>query len=319
MAWFKKTTSEMEEAVELILSRYSSEHTRKAYRAILEDLSRSSGIRLQHIEKLSRADAMRFLRECGEREGQRGRRIGQDKKVLPATIKRKHLVLKNIFKELGEVGYIPKNPFDFPLAQASSAPQKRPTKPLPFEKVLEICDMPEEGTPKGVRDRAILATLFGNGGRRGELKQILLGNVNKLKNGGMAYHIFKTKGGRSRTKYLPPWAATRLETLIAMRLLNGAADEEPVFIGKHGGAINGSIVYRLFKKYVELAGLDPKEYSPHSARATMATYLEANGASIKEIMEVGGWASSSSAERYIKREFDESNNPAFTIDFSKGA
>lgn len=281
----------------------------------MAELEEFGGLCRETLPSLTRAQAMRFIRHLREKQGQKGRRLGQDTRVCESTVRNKHLILRLIFRELMREGLAPENPFNFPMFAAPQAPQKRPTEPLPFNKVLELVDSPDISKPRGVRDRAILAVLFGNGGRRGELSQILLGHIIELPGGALRYEVLRVKGGAARTKILPPWAAERVKPLIQQRRLAGATDEEPLFVGIHGKPISGETVYSLFKSYLKAAGLNPRLYSPHSARATVATLLDAKKLSTEEIKEVGGWSTSQSVERYVKRRFDEATHPALRVEF----
>ena len=306
------------ELIELILQRYKSEHTQRQYRKLLEELRRFMGWSdLSELSNISRKDAMHFIRHVRALKGQKGRKLGQDEKVCESTVKRKHTILRAIFRELKNNGEVPENPFEFPMIVAERKPEKRPTEAVPFNYVLKICDGPSPFTQKGIQDRAMLAMLFGNGGRRGELTQLRIGHMKPRQDGSLSYDVLRTKGGSLRTKYLPQWASERVLWHIKYREARGATPESWLFVGPSGELISDATVYKRFKYWVEAAGLDPKMYSPHSARATMATLLHGEGLSTREIMEVGGWECPQMVERYVKLNFDEEEHPAKRVDFSK--
>ena len=313
--------TELDELVELFLSRHKSIHTQRAYASIYKELLRY--LRSESYEvlsSLSRAQAMRFVRELRAREGQKGRRFGQPTVVCESTVRRKHVVLKSLCKFLVTEGLLEKNPFDFPMIVAELEPEKRPTESLKPEEVERLLNAPSEHTKEGLRDRAILACLFGSGGRRGEISQICIGHVYDHGQGLCSYDVLSTKGGSLQTRHLPDWAAQRALEYYYLRL-DEAEQHHPLFVRyiqskPQEKPLRGQWVLRMFKKHCANVGLDPKKYSPHSARATVVTLLRNQGMDDYSIMQVTGHKSRVVLDRYDKR-FREKNteHPALKISY----
>jgi site-specific recombinase XerC len=312
------------EIVELYLQvRLKSEASRKQYSRIVDQLCAALGRERDELYTVSRAEAMRFVRHLRGGQGQRGRALGQSTKVTEGTVRRKHIILKSIFAEMHKQRVIEANPFEFPMVVAGPA-QKRPTQPVPFDMVVPICDMPGKDR-KGRQDRGMLACLFGNGGRRGEIPQLKIGHCMVLQNGALKYDVLHTKGGNMQTKYLPPWASERVTEWITYRKdMEGADGNSFIFTGPNKlSPVSDSTVYRRFKKWIKAAGLNADHYSPHSTRATLVTWMrqarKADGAAYddKEIMAVTGHTCRASLDAYDERVFEGESHPVMHVHYGE--
>lgn len=250
----------------------------------------------------------------------RSKKEGLDSTQSNATIHKKFAALRRIYRVLvaSNVG-IRENPFEADKVPPppKDAGRKRPTEMIDFALVMEVIESPKLDTPKGVRDSAILAVLFGGGLRRSELVSLRVGDVRRTPAGTTFLYLRHTKARRDAEQALPAWAAEKLWNLVAQRKTEGAAEADYVFVGYTGRAgmkathkqMSDTGVYLLFKQYCMAAGAGVF-VTPHSARATAITKLLSDGVSHREVQEFSRHSSIQMVEWYDKRRFDIEKNPA---------
>ena len=138
----------------------------------------------------------------------------------------------------------------------------------------------------GLRDRAILETLYSAGLRVSELVGLNDGDMD------LAQGVVRVrgKGRRERMSPIGSYATAALEAWLAKRRLSpkeasGAA--APVFTNKLGTRLTTRSVGRLLEKYIGQVGLDGRT-SPHTLRHSFATHLLDRGADIRSVQELLG-------------------------------
>jgi len=164
----------------------------------------------------------------------------------------------------------------------------RQDKKLPhFLSVAEtgrLLEAPPAGEPAGLRDRAILETLYSAGLRVSELTGL---NVDDLDLDSATITV-RGKGKRERLALLGAVALQALRAWLAQRdTLTPGKKRPAVFLNQRGGRLTSRSVGRLLEKYVAQAGLDPRT-SPHTLRHSFATHLLDRGADIRGVQELLG-------------------------------
>lgn len=244
-----------------------------------------------------------------------------------ATIHKKFAALRRIYRMLiaSNLG-ITENPFEADKVPPppKEAGRKRPTQMVDFELVMDIIHAPDLETPKGRRDTAILATLFGAGIRRSELVGLRIGDIKKTSNKTTFLYLRHTKAKRDAEQAVPNWAAKHLWSLIEERKKQGAKDGDYLFLGFTGRAgntvshkpISDTGVYLLFKHYCQVVGAGTHA-TPHSARATAITKLLADGIPHRQVQEFSRHASIQMVEWYDKRRFSVDENAGVGLDYGE--
>jgi integrase/recombinase XerD len=166
------------------------------------------------------------------------------------------------------------------------SPRRLPRYLLSLAEIESILNQPDIRTAAGVRDRAILETLYSSGIRRMELVQLGLYDVNP-RSGELA--VRGGKGGKDRIVPLGERAAGWLERYLeeVRPLLIAGAARGSCFLTDFGEAFEKNRLGDLVKGYVEDAGLAVIG-SCHLFRHAMATHMLDNGADIRYIQAILG-------------------------------
>jgi site-specific recombinase XerD len=259
-------------------------------------------------ETATTADVWRFITVQKKRKGFTGRESTSDA-ISWDTIAHKFILLNKFYNHLLLVQKIQRNPFHgVQIPKRSDEPQKRPTQALEAEDVKRILDIPGNLTKKGTRDNAILAAFFGAGLRLSENQKLKMQDYSLTTNGTRYLKLKKTKNRKNANQALPDWAAVYITEHYQIRLTDGAEPTDPLwptYIGEDEqprGEASTSTIQRLFKRYCRLAGLNPKDFSVHSARATSTTVLLDSGATIDEAQEFLRHATTRMVKAYDKRK-----------------
>ena len=210
-----------------------------------------------------------------------------------ATIARRLASVRSWLRFLCRQGVLKTNP-------AIGLRGPRLDKKLPHflqrEDMLKLLTIPSGETPLGLRDRAILETLYSAGLRVSELTGL---NVTDLDlDCGIA--TVRGKGRRERLALLGGPAQTTIRAWLEARsaLAGPRVDTQPaLFLNKNRTRLTSRSVGRLLEKYLPLAGLDPRT-SPHTLRHSFATHLLDAGADIRSVQELLGHRSLGTTQIY---------------------
>ncbi len=177
--------------------------------------------------------------------------------------------------------------------------ESRSLKFLDGDQMARLLAAPGLDDLRGVRDRALLETLFSTGLRVSELAALDVAQVNlKTREFGVI-----GKGRKPRVVFLSESAAQALERYLQARedryrplfiRTRGAADKTP---GGSRMRITPRSIERLVKKYIRLAGIGVAA-TPHTLRHSFATDLLSNGADLRAVQEMLGHASLSTTQIY---------------------
>jgi integrase/recombinase XerC len=210
-----------------------------------------------------------------------------------ATVGRRLAALRTWCRFLCRQGVLSANP-----AEGLRGPRQDRKLPhfLGLEEVLRLLEAPPADTPLGLRDRAILETLYSAGLRVSELTGLNVEDVDL----DAATATVRGKGRRERLALLGPPALEALGRWLACRdgVARGRAAGRPaLFLNKNGTRLTSRSVGRLLEKYLAQAGLDPRT-SPHTLRHSFATHLLDRGADIRSVQELLGHRSLSTTQVY---------------------
>jgi len=167
------------------------------------------------------------------------------------------------------------------------------------EQVERLLNSPQISNITGLRDKAILETLFSTGLRVSELVKLNRDQLDlKRKEFGV-----KGKGNKLRVVFLSDTAAQWIERYLQARKDNF----KPLFI-RYSGAVDvqksgekmrltARSIQKIVEKYAQRAGL-PIEVTPHTLRHSFATDLLISGADIRSVQEMLGHESIRTTQVY---------------------
>lgn len=177
--------------------------------------------------------------------------------------------------------------------------EPRPLKILDEANLKSLLEAPDMTKKEGLRDRAILETLFSTGLRVSELTSLNRDTINlSRKEFGIV-----GKGRKERVVFISESAAKALENYLKAR----KDSFKPLFIrfqGKVDPLENGEAmrltprsIERIVEKYVKKLGFSVKA-TPHTLRHLFATDLLINGADIRSVQEMLGHSNISTTQIY---------------------
>jgi integrase/recombinase XerC len=200
-----------------------------------------------------------------------------------STIARRIAAVRSWLRFLCRRGVLSENP-----SEGLRGPKQDKKLPhfLTEPDVERLLAAPTGDGPLGLRDRAILETLYSAGVRVGELCSLKLDDLEVAE----GLITVRGKGRRERLALLGTPAQKALGDWLPARrqLLTGLGrDSNAVFLNKNAGPLTVRSVGRLVEKYLLQAGLDPRA-TPHTIRHTFATHLLDAGADIRGVQELLG-------------------------------
>ena len=243
------------------------------------------------------------------------------KKYKPATIALKLAVVRRFYQAALEKGLIAFNP----AAGVKPPREKRdPAEKITFleqeevETLLKV--IPDDGTIKTARDRAIIAIMALEGTRTIELHRA---NIADLVRQGNNLGI-RVEGKRSiRVVPLTPEIAKILVTYLKIRETNGDAlkPKKPLFVAvanrSAGSRISRRGIRVIVDRYLNQANLkhNPgRTISAHSLRHTAGTLALRNGAELRQVQDLLGHSDPRTTCIYAHVGDRWENNPALNLD-----
>lgn len=290
------------------LANISNEKTRRAYKNDVSEFVALMGLKTpEALRAVTRAHVIAWRKQMEVRE------------LSAPTIRRKLSALSSLFEYLCEKNAVAGNPVDGvkrPMANGNEGS----TPALSDVQARLLLNAPPDDTVKGVRDRAILATLLYHGLRREELCGLAVKDIQSRE--GVKH--FKVKGKRDKIRYVPVHQSA--QRLIESYLLLAGHGEDlagPLFrpVRNNRGkvlerAINPNSIYRnVVKKYGEETGLsiEVNGLCVHSMRATAATNALSHEADIAKVQEWLGHANVSTTRLYDRRKTRPEDSPTFRV------
>lgn len=157
---------------------------------------------------------------------------------------------------------------------------------LSTDELGELLEAPSKRTELGLRDRAILETMYSAGLRVSEVVGLNDGDLDFEE--GIA--MIRGKGRKERLSPLGKFAVEAVRGYFARRSVAksaGTGRETPTFVNRFGNRLTTRSVGRMLEKYILQVGLDTRT-SPHTLRHSFATHLLDRGADIRSVQELLG-------------------------------
>ena len=187
---------------------------------------------------------------------------------------------------------------------------KKPILINNLKKIINVIDQEKKEEIKKLRDRSIILIGFSGGFRRNEIVSIDCDDLDFVPEG-LKISIRRSKTdqfGEGFTKALPYFDNSQYCPVVSLKKLLDLSkiNTGPVFRRFIKGSklseyrLTDQTVALLIKKYINLAGIDSRNYSGHSLRSGFATSAADSGVEERNIMAMTGHKSAEMVRRYIK-------------------
>ncbi len=209
------------------------------------------------------------------------------------TIARRLACLRTLFRFCCREQLVKSNP-----AKALRTPRAGRKLPhfLTTEQVVTLLESPPANEDLGLRDRAMLETLYSAGLRVAELVGL---NVDDWNRDADVIRVLG-KGRKERIAPIGRHASVALQRWLEVREPSpkaSAAHQKALFLNKNGTRITTRSIGRMLEKYLLVTGLD-KITTPHTLRHTFATHLLDGGADLRSVQELLGHKSLTTTQIY---------------------
>jgi site-specific recombinase XerD len=188
--------------------------------------------------------------------------------------------------------------------------RKKPLLISSLKTIINVIDDQKKEEIKKLRDRSIILIGFSGGFRRKEIVSLDYDDLDFVPEG-VKINLKKSKTdqfGEGFTKALPYFDNSQYCPVVTLkkwieisRIISGPLFRRFIKGSKlSDNRLTDQTVALLIKEYLNLAGIDSKNYSGHSLRSGFATSAAESGAEERNIMAMTGHKSTEMVRRYIK-------------------
>lgn len=207
-----------------------------------------------------------------------------------SSIVRNIVSLRNFYKYLVIKGEIDENPvlyYDVPKVKHSIP------KILTVEEVDSLLSAPDTGRNKGIRDKAMLETMYASGMKVMELLSLTIYDIN------LKLSYVKCRNTRNKERIIPigSVAVEYLGKYLDIRPELNTYNLDFVFLNMRGVQMSRQGFWKIVKYYANMAGIN-KNINAFTLRHSFAVHLLQNGADIRSVQELLGHKDLSATEIY---------------------
>ena len=257
-----------------------SQHTITAYRTDLKVYAKWLAGRKTSLANASRADLLDYL-SFRMQQGTQSR-----------TVARFLSTMKRYYQFAIAQKWLTTNPVKDVVMPKTMRHLPKVISEQEVEKLLEAADT---GSNYGLRDRAMLETLYATGLRVSELVNLSLSEVN------LQAGVVRVTGKGNKQRLVPmgeeaiSWVERYLNSSRPQLLRKQITDA--VFLSSRGSAMSRQAFWQIIKKYAAMIGLKP-DLSPHTLRHAFATHLINHGADLRTTQMLLGHSDLSTTQIY---------------------
>lgn len=238
---------------------------------------------VESMSDIHKRDIVQYLYELK----QRGR--------ATATLNRNIVSIRSFFHYLIKERVIQQDPaFDL---ETPKLVKKAPVV-LSVEEIERLLEAPKPDTVQGIRDKAMLETLYATGIRVSELISLDLDHIYP------DLGFIRCIGNQGKERIVPLGrVASRCLTVYLERaresLLKGRSEERALFINQLGTRLTRQGFWKIIKKHAREADI-VHDITPHTLRHSFAVHLLAGGADLRSVQEMLGHADISTTQIYTQ-------------------
>ncbi|SHJ48467.1 site-specific tyrosine recombinase XerD [Paramaledivibacter caminithermalis] len=217
----------------------------------------------------------------------------QKKGRATSTISRSLASIRSLYQYLLNIGGVQNDPT---INLESPKSEKKLPCVLSLNEVERLINQPNEDSPIGSRDKAMLELLYATGIRVSELVAL---DMSDLK---IDLDFIKCRGSNSKERIIPigtmaKKALSKYTSEYRGRLVKD--DEEALFVNYYGKRLTRQGFWKIIKRYTNEAKIS-KKITPHTLRHSFATHLIQNGADLKSVQEMLGHSDISTTQIYMQ-------------------
>jgi len=157
---------------------------------------------------------------------------------------------------------------------------------LSLNEIIKIINNIDLNHPQGIRNRAIIETLYASGLRVSELINLKLSNLffkeNLIKVFGKGNKQRLVPLGKFSKKYLKIYIENQRSKSKTMK-----NHSDTIFLNRNGHQLSRFMVFTIIKQLAIKSNIK-KNISPHTLRHSFATHLIQNGADLRTIQKLLG-------------------------------
>lgn len=219
-------------------------------------------------------------------------RYQKEKGLSSNSIARRLAAIKSFYKFLARERVLKADPAG--LVDSPKLWKKIPDA-LSLNEIEALLAQPNLRDKQGIRDKAILESLYATGMRVSEAVNLKLNNVNL----DVGFLRCIGKGNKERIIPLGKKAAQSIEKYLAVSRPDFLKDKdsEYLFVSRLGKKISRQSFWKIIKKYARSARIK-KPIKPHILRHSFATHLLERGADLRSVQEMLGHANISTTQIY---------------------
>ena len=213
--------------------------------------------------------------------------------ISPRSLARIISGVKNFFHWLRAEDYLAVDPT---LLLESPRIGRHLPEILSLEDIDAMVASIDMSTFEGVRNRAIMETLYGCGLRVSELVNLPMSRLYLDDE----YVIVLGKGTKERLVPMSSVAVEAIREYLPLRaeIPLKAGEDDMLFVSKRGRRLTRMMVFYIVTRLAEAAGVR-KDVSPHTLRHSFATHLLEGGANLRAIQQMLGHESIATTEIYL--------------------
>ena len=217
----------------------------------------------------------------------------QDNNFKRSSIARKLASIRSLIKYLCREGIISSNP----IAAVSTPKQDKTLPKFLYPQEIELLLNAPDNSYLGLRDKAIMETLYATGTRVSELVGL---NISDLD---LQEDLVRVWGKGSKERIIPLGRMAKSSLLNYLQqsrpflLRSHQGNIDALFLNKNGTRLSDRSIRNILNKYVEMVAINQK-ISPHGIRHTFATHLLNNGADLRSVQELLGHIKLSTTQIY---------------------
>jgi integrase/recombinase XerD len=216
----------------------------------------------------------------------------KDKGLQPNSIARRLAAIRMFHRFLVRERVLKNDPTS--LVESPKLWHKIP-ETLSVNEAEALISQPNLRNDQGIRDRAILETMYATGMRVSEAVNLKIDNVNQE----VGFLRCIGKGNKERIIPLGKKAIVSIERYISgsRQSLLKEKESEFLFLNRFGKKISRQSLWKIIKYYARMAGIK-KPMKPHILRHSFATHLLERGADLRSVQEMLGHSNIATTQIY---------------------